>query len=237
MPDKPASTPTPGCPGVERLLAGIDRADPEITRHAGSCAFCSGELRLFESFRRAEVADSDARAVNAITARLKSRAGEILPVPLVAAPWWKSLFTTGWGGSAMVAIGASALLVMIAIELRPTHPPALNTKQSGAEVFRSPEIVSIVSPSGDVAKPPASIVWMSTPGAASYRVRVTEVDGHELWSAVTSDSSATLPADIQAKIVPSKTLLLDVRAFDAAGRKMAASETTRFRFLQPFYRP
>ncbi len=125
MPDKAASAPTAACPEVERLLTGIDRADPEITRHAASCAFCAGELRLFESFRRAEVADSDASAINAITARLKSRAGEIIPVPPAAAPRWKSLFTGGWGASALVAIGASALLVIVGIELRPMHPPPL----------------------------------------------------------------------------------------------------------------
>jgi hypothetical protein len=237
MRDKAAPAPTPACPGVELLLTGIDRADPEIIRHTGSCAFCARELRLFESFRSGEIADSDASAINAITARLESRAGEIIPAPPAAAPWWKSLYAARGSGPALVAIGASVLLGVIGIELRSMHPPPLNTIQSGAEVFRSPAIVSIVSPSGDVSKPPASIAWVGIPGATSYRVRVTEVDGHELWSAVTTNPSAALPTDIKAKIVPAKTLLLDVTAFDPAGRKIASSETTRFRFLQPFYRP
>ncbi len=226
-----------GCPSVERLLAGIDQADPEIIRHAGSCTFCGSELRMFESFRSADVPDSDASAINAITARLKSRAGEIIPAPPPAAPRWNAVFTRGWGRPAMVAIGVSAFLVLIAIELRPMHPPGLDTAVGGgAEVYRAPTVVSIVRPSGDVAKVPDSIAWMTVPGAASYRVRMTEVDGHELWNGVTSNTAVPLPVKIRAKIVPSKTLLLDVTAFDPAGRRIADPEITRFRFL-PFYRP
>ncbi len=139
--------------------------------------------------------------------------------------------------SAFLMVG-SAFLVLIAIEFRQTHPPTLDAAvRGGTEVYRAPALVSIVSPAGDVPKPPDSIAWMVIPGAASYRVRMAEVDGHELWSGVTSGTAVPLPLEIRAKIVPMKTLLLDVTAFDPAGRKIADSEITRFRFLQPFYRP
>ena len=62
-----------------------------------------------------------------------------------------------------------------------------------------------------------------------YRVKVTEVDGNELWSAETTAPRVDLPAAVQARILPGKTLYWEVAAFDSAGANIAVSERQSFR--------
>ena len=59
-----------------------------------------------------------------------------------------------------------------------------------------------------------------------------EVDRTELWSKETPMPRIDLPPDTESFILPSKALLIQVVAFDAAGGKVAESETVRFRLLQ-----
>jgi hypothetical protein len=62
-----------------------------------------------------------------------------------------------------------------------------------------------------------------------------EVDRAELWNSQTATSRIDLPGSVEALIVPAKTLLVQVAAFDAAGSKIAESEPVRFRLLQNLY--
>jgi hypothetical protein len=62
-----------------------------------------------------------------------------------------------------------------------------------------------------------------------------EVDRADLWSTDATSPRIGLPASVETLIVPWKTLLVQVAAFDASGHKIAESETTRFRLLQNVY--
>jgi len=59
----------------------------------------------------------------------------------------------------------------------------------------------------------------------------------ELWSAEALSPRIALPPRVGTLIVPSKTLLIQVAAFDASSQKIAESETVRFRLLQNVYTP
>ena len=62
-----------------------------------------------------------------------------------------------------------------------------------------------------------------------------EVDRGELWSAETTATQIDLPPVAENLIVPAKTLLIQVTALDAAGSRIAESESVRFRLLQKLY--
>ena len=92
-----------------------------------------------------------------------------------------------------------------------------------------------MSPIGDLREKPAEIRWEAAPNATRYRVRITEVDRTELWSQETTTPRVDLPTSVQDLIVPAKTLLIQIAAFEANGGKVAESETVRFRLLQNLY--
>jgi hypothetical protein len=235
---KAALRPSQDCPDIETLSAALDRGDRQIALHAESCAFCSAELRMLKSFCDPAIPASDEGAIERITERLEARVPEIFPVERKRAPWWKTLFAGSWARPVTVALVAGVFAVVIGIQVRRASPPALDGRAADAgEAVRSQQTISILTPAGDVEAQPEAIDWKSVPGAAAYRVRLMEVDHRELWSGDSSQPHIPLPRDVQAKIAPSKTLLLEVTAFDKTGRTVAVSEVTRFRFLQPFYRP
>jgi hypothetical protein len=135
-----------------------------------------------------------------------------------------------WAPAALAFAGA--LMVMgIGIEWQRSGRPALESGGgNGAEVFRS-HTLAMVSPTGDLAKAPDEARWEAAQSAASYKIRLLEVDGNELWSAQTAGTAMTFPANIRALMAPAKTLLCTVAAYDASGKKIAESEAARFRVL------
>jgi hypothetical protein len=95
--------------------------------------------------------------------------------------------------------------------------------------------VTVIAPMGDVLKVPAQVQWQAVSGAAKYEVRLLEVDRTELWKAETAYSHIDLPPSVQSRIVPAKSLVLQVRAFDSAGQSVGESDMVRFRLLQNVY--
>ncbi len=225
---------TDNCPPIEALERVLDGAGLETVAHVQSCAFCSAELEMLQSFRLAEVPAEDAQAVRAITQRLNRRtARDFQRVAAPRRPWWQ--FGPAWLQPAALAGAAALVVIAIAVQFHPAGPPALGSPgAAGPEVFRS-QTLNILSPSGDLQRPPEQARWEPAPSAATYRVRLLEVDGHELWSAQTANAAIAFPQSIQRYMVPAKTLLLVVTAFDSAGKTIAESESIRFRVLQNLY--
>jgi hypothetical protein len=127
------------------------------------------------------------------------------------------------------------MVVGITLQLRRGNAPALDSSgAAGSEVMRS-RTMTILSPSGDLQAPPAEVRWEPVPSAVTYRFRLLEVDGNELWSTQTAATSTAFPPEVRARMAPAKTLLGVVTGLDAAGRKVAESETVRFRILQSLY--
>jgi hypothetical protein len=127
------------------------------------------------------------------------------------------------------------VLAAVGLQLRHIAPPELrHASGNQPDVFRS-QSLAILAPAGDLQKAPEEVRWEPAPSAAAYRVRLMEVDGHELWGAQTVNTSVAFPPSVRALIVPAKTLLLAVTALDARGQKIAESDNTRFQVLQNVY--
>jgi hypothetical protein len=240
---KTALGPGDGCPDVgqlEQFLTEGSTPPVALTAHVESCAFCQTEVQLLREFHVGPNRETDTAAVQAITSRLRARSNEIFrreapPQAATGEPWWRSLWRAPWFSPAALAAAAIVVLVAIGLQTR-IAPPALRPPGAEPEVLRSNAII-VTAPSGDIAQAPAEIRWQPAPGAAKYKVRLLEVDGQELWSAETAQSMVQIPGAIRARIVPAKTLLCQVSAFDEAGRQIAISDTVRFRVLQKPYQP
>jgi hypothetical protein len=213
------------CPPLEELERLLTGEDARLNEHVRQCPHCQTELQMLRSFTSNEVAEHERAAVEAIAARLKPGATS------VAAPWWTRIFTARWLSPAAAVLAVGLAAVGIGIELRHGTKPALDTEPGRTEVLRS-SAIAILGPVGDLREKPAEIRWEPAANAARYQVRLMEVDRAELWSAETTQSQIDLPPQVESLIVPAKTLLIEVAAFDARGRKMAESETVRFRLLQ-----
>ncbi len=223
---------TPECPPIETLERVIDHpdADPRLAAHVQSCAYCGAEVEMLQTFCAADVPAEDSWAVENITERLGRR-----PVAVVPATAPRRWFQMPWLRPLALSSAAIMALVAIGLQFRGGGPPALGTTPSGgSEVLRG-TTVTVTAPGGDLAKAPEDVRWEAAPTAIRYRVRLLEVDGHELWSAETAETAIPIPAEVRSLIVPSKTLLVDVTALDARGQKIADSGNIRFRFLQNFY--
>jgi hypothetical protein len=246
MPDRTRTEPDawrqalkPGkdCPTVEELEALLGELPPgNFVRHVEHCAHCRTELEMLRSFHSNEIPAGDAAAVQTIAKRLHGDSPAIFG-SVVAEPWWKRLWFTGvWLRPAALTVAALLVVVGVAIQIRHSGAPPINAvTDAEKEVLRSPTI-AVLAPIGDVPEAPLEVRWEAAPTAARYRVRLLEVDHTELWKADVSEPRTALPPEVRARIVPAKTLLWEISAFDSAGRKVAQSEIVSFRFSQNVYK-
>jgi len=227
------------CPPLEDLERLLDEGAPtDLKRHVDGCSHCQTELQILRSFTSNEVAQHEKTAVDAIVARLKARSSTIpterRPPAESRQPRWKRIFEVRWFSPAVAILAIALVVVAATIELRRGRQPSVDTGTAGLEVLRSSSI-AILSPIGDLREKPTEIRWEAAPSASRYQVRIMEVDRAELWSTDTTSARIDLPPSVETLIVPSKTLLIQVAAFDASGQKIAESETVRFRLLQKVY--
>uniref|UniRef100_Q01RB9 Zinc-finger domain-containing protein n=1 Tax=Solibacter usitatus (strain Ellin6076) TaxID=234267 RepID=Q01RB9_SOLUE len=229
-----ALKPGADCLSVEKLEICLQDgpARPDLSRHLESCAHCRAKLDLLRSFYEAPRDSTEADAVRQIEQRLrKPRA----IAPPAARSRWQEFLQVRW--LSPIAVAMAGVLIVAAVSLewrRHTAPNLLPLNAREESVFRSGKL-NVTAPTGDLLVAPTSIRWQAIAGAATYRVRIMEVDHSELWTAATSESSVDLPRQIQAKMVPAKSLLLQVNAFDSSGRQLAESDVVRFRLLQKVY--
>jgi len=62
-------------------------------------------------------------------------------------------------------------------------------------------------------------------------VNLLEVDHTELWKTETTTVSIQIPGAVRARIQPAKSLLWQVIALDAAGRRLGSSDLEKFRVV------
>jgi hypothetical protein len=230
-----ASSACPPLEDLERVLNG--EAPARLQHHVDACPHCRTELQLLRLFTSNELCEHEKAAVDSVAARLKAGPPPIARRTAAAGeppPWWKRFFAMRGLIPAAAAIAVALAITGVAIELRQGRPPSLDAVTGGAQVLRS-STIAILSPTGDLHAKPAQIRWEAAPGAARYRVRIMEVDRFELWSSDTASPQIDLPPGVTALIVPAKTLLIQVTAFNVGGAKIAESETARFRLLQNVY--
>jgi hypothetical protein len=246
MPDHPqaerelfrdALKPAKDCLSVESLEGLLGENPPEeLVLHVSHCAHCQTELELLRSFHLNEIASGDVDAVRAIEQRLHHGSPRIF-ARAKAEPWWQQFFNAPRLGPAALSLATLLVAIGLGIQWRQNVVPPLNSAIGGGhEVFRS-STITVLAPTGDIAEAPSDVRWEAVPNAARYRVRLLEVDRTELWSDDVADTRAAIPPAARARVVPAKTLLWEVSAFDAEGRRVAQSEAVRFRFSQNVYKP
>ena len=224
------------CPPIEDLerLTSEQPVATNVARHLESCSYCQNELQMLHAFQATE-AGSASKEVQRVTGLLQARSEKILRQPAVTqapVPWWKAAFTMRRMAQASFAMAAILVAAVVVIQFRPTKDRSLpDTTQPGQEILRSGGF-AVLSPVGDVPAQPGEIRWEKVPNAANYLVRVLEVDGNEMWKAETAEDHIDLPPAIRSRIVPAKTLLCEVSALDASGKKIGETGQVRFRLLK-----
>jgi hypothetical protein len=209
-------------------LSALDVA--RITGHIAKCPRCKTELSLLETFERESPRPSEEGTVSWLSSRLERQfANEgFAKARSDRDSWWPRLLTSSAVNRAGFALAAAMLVIAVATGLRERRPPGILPPTGGETVFRSGGLTGL-SPTGDVDQPPAALRWEPVPTAASYVLRVMEVDRTQLWSVETSEPGALLPPAAQARFVPGKLLLWEVTAKDATGRSLSSSGTQRLR--------
>ena len=227
------------CPPLKELECLLSRDEPRLQRHVDRCPHCQTELQMLRSFTANELAEHESTAVNAIAARLTSQASRITK-PRNAMEerrsWWKPILAMPWLTPAAATIAVALLVAGVALELRQAKQPELNTRMGGSAVLRSSSI-AILSPAGDLREKPVEVRWEAAPNAVRYRVRMMEVDRTEVWSAETAGTRIPVPSAVGTRILPMKTFVLRVEAFDSTGGVVGESEPVRFRLLQKIHTP
>jgi hypothetical protein len=228
------------CPSLEELERLLNEGAPvRLKRHVDGCFHCQTELEMLRAFSSNEDAEHERVAVDSIAARLRARS---IPTSTLhhaieePRSWWTRILMVRWLTPAFAALALALVIGGVTIELRQGRQPRLDTAVGGADVLRS-SAFAVLSPVGDVKEKPAEIRWETAPDAARYRVQIMEVDHRQLWSIETATPRADLPASVEDLIVPTKTLLIQIAAFDASGNKVAESEIARFKLLQNIHTP
>ncbi|HXU31636.1 MAG TPA: zf-HC2 domain-containing protein [Thermoanaerobaculia bacterium] len=212
----------PAC-AAERDLAGqwdlpVDSGDVS----AEDLAYVVG--RIEES--QAEAAPPARSNVVPFPVGRKTQSAESIAVPesRTARRPGRSFASWGLALAAMLAVG-----IGLAIGLRfQSDLPDLPPPPTGAETYRGSAVL-LEGPEGELAKPPAVLGWEDVPGAASYRVRIVDPLGEEIWSATAKTSPLPVPAATVAKLQTAVVYAWSVEAFDAGGKRLAGAEPLKFR--------
>jgi hypothetical protein len=211
--------------------------DERVARHVAGCLRCRTELALLKQFDAAVSRADEEPTASWITARLERDVARMTGA--AAAPTTTAGPQDAARGSARrralraiaagLAVAAAALLLMLNLRGGEVRPPPLSPDVAAEPaVFRS-NAVTLLGPADDLDEPATALRWEAVPGAASYSVRVMEVDRNEVWKTEARQPGVPLPLDVRARMVPGKPLLWHVIAKDAAGKIMATSQVQRFR--------
>jgi len=225
------------CLSVEQLeKCVVDGSIPPapLAAHVESCTYCQTQAQLLREFGAGTLRETETEVVELITARLRARSNEIFqatkPQVEVQEPWWRAFWSAPWLSPAVLALAGILVVAAISLQMR-NSAPSLHTPRPDQEVLRS-NTISVIAPSGDIREAPDEIRWQGAPNAVRYEVRLLEVDGAELWKEETVQNRIELPAAVRTRVVPAKTLLCQVLAFDSSGHPVAQSGAVRFRLLQ-----
>jgi hypothetical protein len=208
-------------------------ADTKAAAHLESCAHCQTELSMLKDFEAATPTADEGAAVAWIAAKLERQqlGGSAKPMPATRVSFWRNLFRVPY----MAGAAAMAAVLVLAISLY--HPGTSHPKVNGPEgnigVFRSGE-VKLVSPTGDQNQLPSEFRWETIPGAASYRIDLTDALDKPLASAT---SIQPLAREAQIQTTPEMKAAMQARmpikwkvtALDASGKTIAESSGGSFK--------
>jgi hypothetical protein len=162
----------PGCLDELAIAAAVDgAASAETIEHLSRCAACRTQVAHLS---RLLGVDSVADEVDRLERRRPA----------------------GWpSGRALIGLAAAAAVVLLAVI------PVLPRSGDDADGFRdeAPVAASAVPllREPDLTGTGPGLRWSSVTSATQYRVTVFDAEGALVWSTETSDTSATIPADVR----------------------------------------
>ncbi len=213
------------CLTPEQLEQYIEGKLPGQAEHVEHCTVCAHEAASLREFLMAEARPEEAKDLAWMEAQLAAPKAEAQPKH--REPWFLNWFASP---APRWAFGLAAVLVVIAGSLQLRKMASVQVGGGEAAVYRSTGVKTL-APAGDLEKAPAEFTWQAQTGAASYEVRVLEVDRTVAWSARTSDTKLTADAAVAGLMKPGKTLYWQVAALDAKGGTLAESAPERIRVL------
>jgi len=221
------------CPSIERLgryadgaLTPEDRSREES--HIAACTNCQAELTLLHAFTTSEVQVDEAAAVRWGVEELRRREGEIFGGDRARGSSVRRWLSAGRLRPAF-AMAAVLLAIVGGYYLTTPAVPRLPTEIGSSPDATRSLTVAILGPIGDQTAVPSRLEWRPVSGAARYHVRLSEVDRQTIWSGDTTGTAIDLPSDVRARIVPGKTVVWQVIAYDASNAPIAESSAERFR--------
>lgn len=198
--------------------------------HVSGCAACAAELDLIRGFLRSAVEPGEEKDLAWVVSRVTNPA--ITPPRAPAKISWWSAWTS-FSPLSKVAVTFASLLLIVAgaIRLRELRVGQDAVRDhGGVEVMRSTE-VALAAPKGDLSTVPSKLSWSPVDSAARYEAVVEEVDGTVLWKGESATPEIALPGTLQSQVLPKKTLVWHVTAYNSRGERIAESQRERFRLL------
>ena len=182
---KNALEPGDGCLSIEqlgRLHDGLlSPMEARATNaHLAACPSCRVEREMLQEFQTVDVRAGEAEVVRAGRQRLRSRAPEIFGSAAIPQSGWSWL----WNPAVFRPALAMAAVLLVSTTVYLWRPPVSGLPaniDTAHDVTRSLSVV-LLGPAGDVVEPPRRLEWQPVNGAVRYRVRVMEVDRHEVWA-------------------------------------------------------
>lgn len=211
---------------VLERLAEDPSADRKAAVHLSGCTHCQTELAMLKSFQAAEPSANEGAAVAWIAAQLqRQQSAPAKPSAVARVSFWRNMFRVPY------LAGAAALIVVLALGISLYKPDSgknpVNGNNTGIGSYRTGDI-KLLSPTGDLTQVPTEFRWEAFPGAASYKVELTDVLGQTLANATAEQTSLAIPDAMKSNMRPGKPLNWKVTAVDASGKTMASSNPERF---------
>ncbi len=229
-----ALQPAGDCPELAALSAA--EPNPDVLRHLAGCSRCRTELAMLREFEGGEPEAAEAASVQWIQSELLRRAPQFTNVAPGPAPlaerlhnWIAEAFAPRRRFVLAMAGMAAVLIVGAGVYSRRGGESSL-AGPSQPVVWRSGQF-SAVSPIGDIALPPSAFQWESVPGAVKYGIKMTGVDGVEVWSAESGQTSIEPPPQVRALLTPGRAFHWRVEAQNAASEKIASTDSQTFHIL------
>jgi hypothetical protein len=208
-------------------LAPAERAAAAV--HLEACVVCRTEQALLESFARGRIADDELKPLRALVREFRRREMRVaaLPTPPRARSGRAPLF--GWFRAAL-PLAVVLLAAAGGREFLTPKPLDLASRRALSAGASRSLTVELVMPRGEQPAVPRRLEWRPLAGAVRYRARLSEVDRQEMWAVETSATAVDLPEAVRTLIVPAKTLVWHVTAYDAGRAPIGESPPERFRF-------
>jgi hypothetical protein len=211
---------------ADAALSPIEQA--AAVRHLDACVACHVEHALLRAFTSGRITEEGSRPVRAIVRALRRRERLLFDA---CSPSHTVLDDRPLLSSCRITLALAVVLLAAASghEFSTSSPPQLAARGSSSGGAPRSLAVELVAPRGDQAEVPRRLEWRPLHGAVRYCARLIEVDRHEVWSIETSATAVDLPEPVRALVLPAKTLVWHVTAYDLADAPIGESPPERFR--------